>query len=263
MSGARGLPLGAYLARHSWLHGMDARVKLAALVLLSMAVFAASDPLGLLPLGVVVLACVVSCHVPMGSIVRALRPTLLMLVFVLLANGLVVDGSCEVQIVGPVGVNVTGLIRGVRAVVRIVLLVSLVSLVCATTTVPQLSRALLSVLRPLAQLGVPVGGIAIVVSVTLRFIPEIMEQFGRITLAQRARGARFDRGGPLRRLGAYAAVMIPLVVSLLKRGDELGRAMCDRGFTGKMSLAERSRLSARDRVALVVSLGLLAFSVWL
>ena len=260
MSGTRGLPLGAYLARHSWLHGMDARVKLAALALLSMAVFAASDPLGLLPLGVVVLACVVSCHVPMGSIVRALRPTLLMLVFVLLANGLVVDGSCEVQIMGPVGVNVTGLMRGVRAVVRIVLLVSLV---CATTTVPQLSRALLSALRPLAQLGVPVGGIAIVVSVTLRFIPEIMGQFGRITLAQRARGARFDRGGPLRRLGAYAAVMIPLVVSLLKRGDELGRAMCDRGFTGEMSLVERSRLSARDRVALVVSLGLLAFSVWL
>lgn len=263
MSGARALFPGAYLARCSWLHGLDARVKLAALMLLSIAVFVAPGPLGLLPLGVVVLACIVSCHVPVGSIARALRPTLLTLAFVLLANGLVVDGSYGVQIVGPVGVNVAGLMRGARAVVRIVLLVSLVSLVCATTTVPQLSRALFSALRPLAQLGVPVGGIAMVVSVTLRFIPEIMGQFGRITLAQRARGARFDRGGPLRRLDAYAAVMIPLVVSLLKRGDELGRAMRDRGFTGEMSLAERSRLSARDRMALVVSLGLLALSIWL
>ena len=60
-------------------------------------------PLGLLPLGVVVLACIVSCHVPVGSIARALRPTLLTLAFVLLANGLVVDGSYGVQIVGPVG----------------------------------------------------------------------------------------------------------------------------------------------------------------
>lgn len=255
--------LGAYLPRHCWMHALDARAKLAALILLSVATFAASDALGLGVLVAVAFVCILSCHVPLGALARALRPTLLLFALVLLANGLVLDGSQGIQVVGPLGISAGGVVRGVRAVVRIVLLVSLVVLVTSTTTVPQLTRALAFLMRPLARLGLPVEVLALVVSVTLRLIPEVMGQFDGIVLAQRARGAKFDEGGPLRRLRAYTAVMVPLVMVLLRRSEVLADALRDRAFTVGTPLATASKLASCDYALLVTALALLALAICL
>ena len=113
-----------------------------------------------------------------------------------------------------------------------------------------------ALMAPLARLGVPVGGLSMAVSVALRFIPLASEEVERIRCAQRARGARLDEGGVIRRLSGWGQVLVPLVVSLFRRADELAAAMEDRCFTGEQT-SMRGRLSYGD---VAVLLGVVAWS---
>ena len=70
------------------------------------------------------------------------------------------------------------------------------------------------------------------VSMALRFVPTLLEEYDRIRTAQTARGASVG-AGPLRaRLRALAAVVIPLLSSALRRAEELADAMEARGYAG-------------------------------
>ncbi|WP_210388947.1 energy-coupling factor transporter transmembrane protein EcfT [Olsenella sp. HMSC062G07] len=245
--------LGSHLRNPCWLHEVDARAKLLALVSLSLATLLASRDAALGLLGALALAGVASCRVPPRAALRALGPALLVLVLVMLGHALVVDGSYDLRILGTCGVRVAGARAGAQAMLRICLLVTWVSLVSATTTSPQLGRALGWALRPLLSWGVPVGAVTTTVSIALRFIPEVIEEFDRIRLAQIARGARFDDRRVSRRLRSYAAVLVPLVASLFGRSDQLAEAMRDRGFTGGGTLMAPPCLAVRDLVVMLAS----------
>jgi energy-coupling factor transport system permease protein len=96
-------------------------------------------------------------------------------------------------------------------------------------------------MRPLAWVGVPVGDLAMTLTIALRFIPTTAEEAERIVMAQQARGAVFDRGGPIKRARAYAPVLVPLFFQLFRRADALATAMearCYRGTEGRTRMKE-------------------------
>ena len=78
-------------------------------------------------------------------------------------------------------------------------------------------------------------------SIALRFIPLTASEAERLVVAQTARGARFDQGGPIRRVKAYLPILVPLFVNLFKRGDSLAQAMESRCYQGQ----GRTRLLTR------------------
>lgn len=234
--------LGAYQRKRTLVHDLDARTKIVLLALATIAAFAADVPWGLVVvLGGLVCALVASRTSPL-AVIRGLRPAALILGFSVLANAVV--------LVGQPGISTEGLVRSVTAVARIVLLVGFALVLSSTTMPTEVASALARLMGPLARLGVPVGGIATATSVALRFIPITAEEVDRIRCAQRARGARLD-GGVIATLRGWRQVLVPLVVALLRRADDLAEAMIDRCYTGEQtSMGEP--LGARDRVALVL-----------
>jgi energy-coupling factor transport system permease protein len=87
-------------------------------------------------------------------------------------------------------------------------------------------------LKPLAVLKVPVGDIAMIVTIAIRFIPLTAEEAEKVKYALAARGMQFDRGGALARLRAMQPVLVPLVVGLFRRADALALAMESRSYQG-------------------------------
>ena len=70
-------------------------------------------------------------------------------------------------------------------------------------------------MRPLGACAFPAGDVAMMLTIALRFIPTTAEEAEKIIVAQTARGARFDEGGPDQRArglrsGARAAVRQPV-----------------------------------------------------
>src|SRR5690606_3265418 len=73
-------------------------------------------------------------------------------------------------------------------------------------------------------------------SIALRFIPTLAGELDRIMKAQKARGADFETGGPIRRVRSLVPVLVPLFMCAFRRADGLALALescCWRGPAGR------------------------------
>lgn len=241
----RGPALGAYLPGETPVHRLDARVKILLLVMTAAATFAASSGRGLALAALALVGALLASRTPPTLVLRGLRPAAVVLVVSVLANAL--------TLVGQPAFSATGLMRGALAVTRVAITVGLALVLSATTLPPALAEAIAWLMGPLRHLGVPVTDVSMAISVALRFVPLTAEELERIRCAQRSRGARVDEGGVVRRLRGWGQVLVPLLVALFRRADELARAMCDRCYTGSQtSLLEPLR--ARDAALLACGL---------
>lgn len=249
--------LGGYTP-HTPAARADARVKLILLLLATVGVFSAQSPVVLLAWAVVLFGALGAARMRPSRILRAMRPVAIVLAFTLIANLVSCDGSATIELAGPVGLDPAGGLRGLLAVVRIALLVGFSLVVAASTTGTQLSDACVRLLRPCARWGVPVGPLGTVLSLALRFIPLVSEELNRIRLAQRARGASFDNGTVIERIGVWASVLTPLMIGLFRRADRLAEAMSARCYDAVSAgrLPAPRPLGSLDRRVLVVGTGL-------
>lgn len=249
--------LGGYTP-HTPAARADARVKLILLLLATVGVFSTQSPVVLLAWAVVLFGALGAARMRPSRILRAMRPVAIVLAFTLIANLVSCDGSATIELAGPVGLDPAGGLRGLLAVVRIALLVGFSLVVAASTTGTQLSDACVRLLRPCARWGVPVGPLGTVLSLALRFIPLVSEELNRIRLAQRARGASFDNGTVIERIGVWASVLTPLMIGLFRRADRLAEAMSARCYDAVSAgrLPAPRPLGSLDRRVLVVGTGL-------
>lgn len=249
--------LGGYTP-HAHAARVDARVKLILLLLATVGVFSAQSPVVLSAWAVVLFGALGAARMRPSRILSAMRPVAIVLTFTLIANLVSCDGRATIELAGPVGLDPAGGLRGLLAVVRIVLLVGFSLVVAASTTGTQLSDACVRLLRPCARWGVPVGPLGTVLSLALRFIPLVSEELNRIRLAQRARGASFDNGTVIERIGVWASVLTPLMIGLFRRADRLAEAMSARCYDAVSAgrLPAPRPLGSLDRRVLVVGTGL-------
>ncbi|MCL1880337.1 MAG: energy-coupling factor transporter transmembrane protein EcfT [Actinomycetia bacterium] len=267
------MPFGNYIDADTPLHRLDTRLKLLLLVGYVTGLFLVDHWLGLALFCALLLAAYLTARVPLAFALRGLVPLAVILVFVLLANGFsfsldplaLPSAQSGVSLIGSFGLLPLGLLRGCFLVVRIVALFSAASLLTYTSSLVQLSDALVSLLRPLAVLRLPTEDIAMMFSIALRFIPLTASEAERIMVAQQARGAVFDRGGPLRRARAWLPVLVPLFVKLFRRADRLAAAMEARCYAGKGRTHLRAQTLRASRVllALLSAAALVVLGVWL
>ena len=252
------VPFGQYVPGDSAIHRLDARIKLLVIVAYVFTLFATSGWLGLLLCLLLLLVGYNMAHIPLRLAARGLKPVLIILLFTLIANtfsfnaaspaisplgaglGTGIVGSSianslpdSIILFGSFGIKPLGLLRGMYFVLRIVLLVSMTSLLTFTSSGVALTDAIASLLRPLRVSKVPVEDIATIFTIALRFIPLTAEEAEKIMVAQTARGAQFNVGGPIRRVKAWVPVIIPLFVNLFRRADDLACAMESRCYIGE------------------------------
>lgn len=248
-------PLGSFVARDTPVARIDARVKIVLLLALTVAVFATGASPVFALWAVLLAAAVRLARMDVAAHLRALKPVAFILAFTLLANAVALDGHGDIALWGGFGLDTAGALRGFLAIARIALLLGFSLVVSASSTPPQLADACVSLLAPLGRLGVPVSDVGLMLSLALRFIPIVSEEFFRVQLAQRSRGVDFSGGSILHRIRAWASVLTPLVVSLFRRADRLGESMCARCYAegGQISV-EMPPVPARDRLVLVCGL---------
>jgi energy-coupling factor transport system permease protein len=248
--------LGQYVPVDSPMHRLDPAAKLGIVAAFTVGLFNAGTFAGLAVLMLAVLAGILVAAVPVPVALRGVRAVAFILVLTVVANALRwAPATAALVRFGPLAVDRTGLLSGVFFAARIVLLVVGTSLLTLTTSPVELAGGLERVFAPLRLMRVPVGDLAMTLTIALRFIPTTVEEADRIMTAQAARGARFDSGGPLVRARSYAPVLVPLFFNLFRRADELATAMearCYRGSEGRTQLRE-SRMRALDWATLALT----------
>jgi energy-coupling factor transport system permease protein len=247
------VPFGQYVPGDSPVHSLDARAKLGLTFAYTIVLFSAKGWLGMALAAGVALGAIALSRVPWRIVARGLAPIAWLLVFTLAVNALLWRPESALVVIGPVGVSAGGLSRGLFFTARIVLLVLGTSLVTLTTSPVALTDALSRLMRPLRVVRVPVDDVAMMFSIALRFIPTTAEEAEKIVVAQTARGAVFDEGGPVARARAWLPVLVPLFVNLFRRADDLAIAMESRCYTGQgRTYLHEPRMRSTDWIALIV-----------
>ena len=88
-----------------------------------------------------------------------------------------------------------------------------------------------------------VDALGLMTSIALRFIPLTLEEVDRIRTAQRIRAGVCEKETRIEKVRSWFSVLVPVVVSLFRRSEELARTLSDRGFGthAKTSLLVRPR----------------------
>lgn len=257
--------LGQYIPGDSPLHRMDPRSKLVFIFIFMMIVFLANNAAsyGLL-LGMTVLGVQLS-GISLSIIIRGLKPILYLIALTAVLHLWLTRGGNVLLQWGPITIYEEGVIQAIWISLRFLILVLMGTLLTLTTSPIDLTDGLERLLSPLSRFQVPVHEYALMMSISLRFIPTLWEEMDKIMKAQRARGADFTRGGLLKRARSYIPVLIPLFISSFRRAEELALAMEARGYRGGEGRTRIRTLQYRKLDAfLLIVLGCLVVALlWL
>ena len=220
---------GAYRSGNTFSHGLDPRGKILFAVLFVMASFAAQG-IGALCVLLAAVAVLAASGSDARAAFRSLKPFMWLIVFVLIFDVLFVSSGEVLWCAGPVTVTVGGLSCAVGNVLRFVCVLLGTSALMITTSPTQLTDGFLLLLRPLDCVGVRTASVGLAMSMTLRFIPTLVNEFNKVCVAQMSRGADFSSGGVLRRLFALVSALVPMFTSALRRSESVAYAVESRAF---------------------------------
>ena len=108
---------------------------------------------------------------------------------------------------------------GTVVILRMLAAVAAANLVTMTTRLEDMMAVVERAARPFARLGLPPKTLALAMALVIRFIPVMVERYGQITDAWRARSAR--RAG--------WRVLLPTVLAALDDADHVAEALRARG----------------------------------
>ncbi len=140
--------------------------------------------------------------------------------------------------------------------IRFLALLSSFSIFFMTTSPDDLGLAL-------EQAHVPYS-LCFTFTTAVRLVPTMAVDAQTVIDAQRSRGLELDKGNLLKRIRNYIPILIPLIVSAIRRSIELAEALESRAFglTSKRQSLIVLRMKTSDYFVTLVSVLLLSLAVW-
>ncbi|MGF2716298.1 energy-coupling factor transporter transmembrane component T family protein [Bacillus cereus] len=241
------LIIGRYIPGQSLIHQLDPRTKLLIVFLYVFALIA-----------------LFFAKVPIRYVLSGLKPILWIFLFTFFLHIFTnKEGEVLFQL-GWFSIHEKGLEQGIYISIRFFVIILMTTLLTLTTTPIEITDGLETLLKPLKRMKVPVHEIALMMSISLRFIPTLMDETSKIMKAQASRGIDFA-GGPIKdRMKAIISLLVPLFISAFKRAEDLAIAMEARGYqSGEGRTKFRQlRWKISDTVTIVSLLCLACILAW-
>lgn len=247
------ITFGQFIDTRSFIHKLDPRTKLVLLVAFMVFIFISNTFLSLSVMIALAVATMLFSKIPFRMYLKNVKSILPIIIITSLLNIFYADGGKVVLDWWIFTITTAGIARAVFMTLRIVLLILVSAVLSYTTSPTSLTGAIESLLKPLKLVGLgnAVHTMAMVMTIALRFIPTLIEETQKIMNAQKARGADMESGNIIKRVKALIPILIPLLISSIRRAYELAEAMecrCYNGGTGRTKY-KIMKYSCRDGLA--------------
>lgn len=248
----RSLPIGLYLEKPvTWLHKLDARVKLAWLMSFLITPLLA-NPFWRISLVIVLIILTICASIPwrvwkqqMGWLMFLC--VLIFLITIVAPDGLgvsyqprlpdgeIISKTTDYQYIlfeqGSILITRRSLDIAVRISSLLFTLVYSSNLYLLTTAPEEITAGLERLIQPLEKFKIPVTEILLTLTLSLRFIPLVLEEIQNLTRSVRTRAINWQKLGIKRSLNLWLLVAEKLLDNLLRRAEQIALAMQVRGFT--------------------------------
>lgn len=270
----RNVTIGQYIPTGSVIHRLDPRAKMLTAVFLILAISFNMSILANALFLLVVVAIARLSRIEIRYLLRGFLLGLPVLIFIFATQFLFLGG------VEPAGhiffqwgwFRITQYSLHLMSIsaFRITSFIFLTSLITMTATTTELTHGVESLLRPFRRWGVPSHELALILMITLRFVPTLAEELERIMKAQASRGA--DLGNrrfwnPVKAAQSYLPLIVPLFIGAFHRAEDLVLAMEARCYVGGAGRTNYIELHSRTLDWVVVGAAflfmlLLMFAPW-
>jgi energy-coupling factor transport system permease protein len=247
------LVIGQYVPLDSYVHRLDPRSKLISVFLFVIIVFLANNWLTNTLMVLFCLAGILLSKMHFSFIYRGLRSVFIIVLITFLLNLFLASGGTVLFSWGWLHVTTNGLFQSIFIAIRILVIIVVTTLLTLTTSPIEITDGMESLLKPLKKLKMPVHEFALMMSISLRFIPTLLEETEKIIKAQAARGSDFTSGSLKSRIKAIVPLLVPLFVGAFKRAEDLAMAMEARGYHGDVGRTKLHQLSWTWRDTLLLS----------
>lgn len=132
---------------------------------------------------------------------------------------------------GPVKVTRRSLDLAIRVSTLLFTLIYSTNLFLLTTAPEEVTAGLEDLMAPLRRFNLPVTEIALTLTLSLRFIPLVLEEFQNLVRSVRTRAINWKKLGFRRTAQVWMSVAERLLQNLLLRAEQIASAMKVRGFT--------------------------------
>src|SRR5699024_10940161 len=235
-------------------HRLDPRTKITIIFFYVFIVFFANSFWSYTILTLFALASMLTTKIPLRFILKGLTPVWFLIIFTFILHLIVTKEGTVVVELFTFKVYSGGLIQGFAISMRFFLLILVTSLLTLTTTPIEITDAIEDMLHPLKKMKFPVHELALMMWISLRFIPTLMQETDKISKAQASRGVDFRTGKIKDRIKAIMPLLVPLFVNAFKREEELAMAMEARGYRGDEGRTKLRELKyeKKDVVAFII-----------
>jgi len=235
---------------YSPIHNLDPRVKFIYVIVIFVAAILFSEILPLIALFLLQIPFVLLARVQKQWL-RSLRGAAFLASFIFAVNIATKFFTAGYML------TATDFEFSAAMTLRFVVLVESFSVFFLTTSPDHLGLAL-------EQTRIPYE-FAFAFTTAVRFVPVLAEEAQTIMDAQKARGLEMEKGNFLKRIRNYVPVLIPLIVSAIRRSLELAEAMESRawGASKKRTNLYALKLGRGDLALLAITICILAFSIYL
>ena len=249
--------ISKYIPLNTIIHNLDPRTKIFFVIWYLVDVFIAYNVIEFSILFLVLVAIVILSKTTPAFLMSSVKAVSILIVFTSFIH-LVFNKKGEV-LLEVLGWKIySGAFLGIVLItVRFILVVAIMVVFMATTSPTEITSAIEKSLGFLEKIGIPISTFALVLSISLRFIPTILEETNRIINAQVSRGSDFNEGNLIQKIKKFIPILIPLFIATLKRADELATAMEVRGYstTGvrtKYKVLKYSKLDYLSYILIIV-----------
>ena len=227
------ITLGLYAYRDSVVHTLDPRTKLLACFMLMAVVLIIESITGLLIFTILLFCMFALSKLSVGIALHNIRTFLWLFTLTIVFHLFFTKGDILFSIpFTTIHAYIPGLRFGVFYSLRLIALILTANLLTLTTAPMEITDGIERMLRVFRKLGVRSHELALMFSISLRFIPLLLEESDRIKKAQMCRGITF-RGGLFKRAKQLIPLVIPLFLSAFRRSNDLALAMDARCYRGE------------------------------
>ncbi len=224
--------IGQFVPGKSLLHRLDPRTKIVVIFSFVIIVFFANNTASYGWLTLFAFMVVGLSRIRIPYIIKGIMPVWFLILFTFILHLFITREGEVLWQIGNFSIYQGGVLQGLTISLRFFLLVLVTSLLTLTTSPVEITDAIEELLAPLKKIKVPVHELALMMSISLRFIPTLLEETEKISKAQASRGVDFRTGSIKDRIYAIVPLLVPLFISAFKRAEELAMAMEARGYRG-------------------------------
>ena len=222
------LLFGQYSYKDSIIHRLDPRLKIICLFILSILVFLINNLPKIIIFTFFITAFVILSKITIDRLIKSLKPFYLIFVFIFLMYFIFSRNK---------------LLQGLITIWRFLMLIIMSFVITYTTTISDLIAAVERLIMPLKIFNIKPRNIAVMISITIRFVPVMFINIEKLKAATLSRLADF------RKLKNIKLLMLCLLERMLRSASNLSDAMQSRLYNEDIGSIKHMKFQNKDYLA--------------